>query len=62
MGKSFSKSLSKNRINRKVLEKAILSFDQTTMQPVIELEFDAEGQSCLNKLLKGISEKHWLYI
>ncbi len=52
--KAFQSPYQKTELTGKYLEKAILSFDQTTMQPVIELEFDAEGA----KLFEQITERN----
>ena len=52
--KAFESPYQKTELTGRYLEKAALSFDQTTMRPVIELEFDAEGA----KLFEQITERN----
>lgn len=52
--KAFESPYQKTELTGRYLEKAALSFGQTTMQPVIELEFNAEGA----KLFEEITERN----
>ena len=52
--KAFENPYVKTELTGKYLEKAVLAFDQTTSQPIIELEFDSEGA----KLFEAITERN----
>ena len=52
--KAFESPYKNTELTGRYLDKAVLSFDQTTIQPVIELEFDAEGA----KLFEEITERN----
>ncbi len=52
--KAFESPYQKTELTGRYLERAALSFGQTTMQPVIELEFNAEGA----KLFEEITERN----
>ena len=51
---AFQNPYRETELTGKYLKKAVLSFDQTTMQPIIELEFDSEGA----KLFEEITERN----
>ena len=51
---AFQNPYRETELTGKYLKKAVLSFDQTTMQPIIELEFDSEGA----KLFEDITERN----
>ncbi|MDD4661957.1 MAG: protein translocase subunit SecD [Candidatus Pacebacteria bacterium] len=52
--KAFENPYTKTELTGKYLQKAVLAFDQTTMEPIIELEFDSEGA----KLFEEITERN----
>lgn len=52
--KAFESPYRKTELTGKYLSKAALSFDQTTMRPIVELEFDSEGA----KLFEEITERN----
>ncbi|MDD3032811.1 MAG: protein translocase subunit SecD [Candidatus Pacebacteria bacterium] len=51
---AFQNPYQETELTGKYLKKAVLSFDQTMMQPIIELEFDDEG----SKLFEEITERN----
>ena len=51
---AFQNPYQTTELTGKYLKKAVLSFDETMMQPIIELEFDEEG----SKLFEEITERN----